>query len=194
MEFINQTFKDSAELLQKTLGNQKILDAISLAITELANRIKEQRKVYSCGNGGSLCDAMHFSEELTGRFRGDREPIPAMAICEPAYLTCVANDYDSDEVFARFIKGWGRTDDVLLVISTSGNSKNIIKACKVARENNMYIIGLLGKGGGVVKDLVDNPIIIESSCTERIQEMHIKLIHIFIEGIERILFPNNYQS
>ena len=144
--------------------------------------------IYSCaGNGGSMCDAMHFAEELTGRFRKDRKPLPAaLAISDPSHISCVANDFGYDQIFSRAIEAYGRSGDVLLAISTSGNSKNIINAVEMAKSKNMKTIGLLGKEGGALKDLVDIPLIVpQTKSTDRIQEIHIKLIHLFIEGIER---------
>ena len=139
-----------------------------------------------------MCDAMHFAEELTGRFRKERAPLPAMAINDASHLTCVSNDYGYEFIFSRYIAAWGNKGDVLLAISTSGNSKNIILAVEEAKKKGMIVIGLLGKGGGALKNMVDVSLIVDSSVSDRIQEVHIKCIHIFIEGIERSLFPENY--
>jgi D-sedoheptulose 7-phosphate isomerase len=152
----------------------------------MASTYQNKGRIFSCGNGGSMCDAMHFAEELTGRFRKDRAPLPAMAISDPSHLSCVSNDYGQDFVFSRYLEAWGTTSDTALLISTSGNSKNIINAAYTAKNQGMKTIALLGKGGGALKDLVD------SNTSDRIQEVHIKCIHIFIEGIERTLFPENY--
>ena len=153
---------------------------------------KNNGRIFSCGNGGSMCDAMHFAEELTGRFRKERAPLPAMAINDASHLTCVSNDYGYDFIFSRYVEAWGNKGDVLLAISTSGNSKNIVFAVEAAKKKGMKVIGLLGKGGGVLKDIVDVGIVVDSVVSDRIQEVHIKCIHIFIEGIERNLFPENY--
>jgi D-sedoheptulose 7-phosphate isomerase len=153
---------------------------------------KNNGRVFSCGNGGSMCDAMHFAEELTGRFRKERAPLAAMAISDSSHLSCVANDYGYDFVFSRYVEAWGQQGDVLLAISTSGNSKNVILAVEAAKKKGMKVVGLLGKGGGILKDMVDVPLVVDSSISDRIQEIHIKCIHIFIEGIERNLFPKNY--
>ena len=139
-----------------------------------------------------MCDAIHFAEELSGRYRQDRRPLPAMAVSDPGYISCVANDYGYENVFARAVEAWLKKGDVLLAISTSGQSKNIIEAVKTARSRNVTAIALLGNGGGKIKELADIPIVAPSGLTERIQEIHIKIIHILIEGIERKIFPDNY--
>ena len=151
-------------------------------------------RILACGNGGSMCDSMHFVEELTGRYRKDRDPICAINMGDPSHITCVANDYGFEYIFSRHVQAWGRDGDTLLAISTSGNSENVIKAVEVAKSKNMKVIGLLGKNGGKLKDMVDIPIIVDSPVTDRIQEIHIKLIHIFIEGIERQLVPEHYDQ
>ncbi len=168
------------------------MQAMDAAVEALAQVYKQGRRAFSCGNGGSMCDAMHFAEELTGRFRKDRPPLPAMAVSDPSHLTCVTNDYGPDHVFSRIVEAWGQEGDILLAISTSGNSANVIKAVEAARSKKMKVIGLLGKGGGKLASLVDFPLIVPSPVSDRIQEVHIKCIHTFIEGVERAVFPNHY--
>ena len=147
----------------------------------------------SCGNGGSMCDAMHFAEEWTGRFRKDRSALAAVAFSDPSHLTCIANDFGYDEVFAREVEAYGKEGDLLLAISTSGNSPNVLRAVEVARSKGVTTVGLLGKDGGKMRDLVDIPIIVPQATTsDRIQELHIKVIHITIEAVERRFFPENY--
>ena len=148
--------------------------------------------LFICGNGGSMCDSLHFAEELTGRYRKDRRALPATGISEAGHITCVANDFGYEYIFSRYIEAWRRENDGLLAISTSGNSANIIKAVEVSQAKKMKVVGLLGKDGGELKDMVDFPLIVPSQITDRIQEIHIKIIHIFIEGIERRLFPEHY--
>lgn len=148
--------------------------------------IKQGGKIISCGNGGSMCDAMHFAEELCGRFRNNRKPLPALSISDPAYLTCTANDYGFEFVFSRFIEGLGNQGDILLCISTSGNSSNIIQAAYAARNKKMKVIALTGKDGGYLKNLCDVEIRAPfSEFADRAQEIHIKLIHCFILLIEK---------
>ena len=145
------------------------------------------------GNGGSMSDAMHFAEEWTGRFRGNRRAIPAIAFSDPAAMTCIANDFGYDEVFARQVEAHGKTGDLLVAISTSGNSPNVLRACEAAAARGVKTVGLLGKGGGQLKERVDIPIVVPySASSDRIQEVHIKVLHNVIEVAERELFPDNY--
>ena len=147
----------------------------------------------SCGNGGSMCDAMHFAEEWTGRFRKDRAALPAIAFSDPSQLSCIANDFGYDEVFARSVEAYGKKGDLLVAITTSGGSPNILRALEVAREKGVVTVGLLGKGGGKAKAMVDVPIVVPLATTsDRIQEVHIKVLHIVIEAVERELYPQNY--
>ena len=136
---------------------------------------------------------MHFAEELTGRFRGNREPLGALALGDPSHVTCVSNDFGFDYIFSRQIEGLGRKGDVLIGLSTSGNSKNVIHAFEAARKKGIKTVGLLGRGGGQLKGLCDVAIVVPLATTsDRIQEIHIKIIHTVIEDVERVLFPGNY--
>jgi D-sedoheptulose 7-phosphate isomerase len=190
--FIADSLNDAHKVLSNFISNQTNTANIDSAINMMVESYKNNGHVFSCGNGGSMCDAMHFAEELTGRFRKERAPLAAMAISDPSHLSCVANDYGYDYVFSRYIEAWGKSGDVLLAISTSGNSKNVILAVEAAKKKGMKVIGLLGKGGGLLKNMVDVSLVVDSAVSDRIQEVHIKCIHIFIEGIERNLFPKNY--
>ena len=189
------------ELIYKSLNDaQKVLDefvtadAVALidnAAMMIATAFEKGGKVISCGNGGSLCDATHFAEELTGRYRKNRKPYPAIAINDSAYITCVGNDFSFDDIFSRYIEGVGQAGDVLLAISTSGNSENVVRAAEVARSLNMSIISLTKVGGNKLSELSD--IVLASPTTEfsdRIQEIHIKIIHILIQAIEQKLGHN----
>ena len=192
--FIKEGFLEAQNILDEIQTNSEFQLCIQDCINYLSDALKNNHRVFSCGNGGSMCDSMHFAEELTGRFRKDRPSLGAMAISDPSHLTCVANDYGYEYIFSRQIEGWGNAGDVLLAISTSGNSPNIIEAVKTAKRKNMKVIGLLGKGGGSLSGMVDFPLIVPTTkSTDRIQEVHIKIIHLFIEGIERELFPENYE-
>jgi len=191
-QFINNSFQDAHKVLTNFINNPHNIHSVNNAIQLMVDAYKSQGRVFSCGNGGSMCDAMHFAEELTGRFRKERAPLAAMAINDPSHLTCVANDYGYDFVFSRYVEAWGNRGDVLLAISTSGNSPNVINAVESAKKKGMKVVGLLGKNGGKLKDMVDISLIVDSQVSDRIQEVHIKCIHIFIEGIERNLFPENY--
>lgn len=142
-------------------------------------------KLLICGNGGSLCDAMHFAEEMTGQFRKKRKAFPAIALSDPGHMTCVSNDMGFDEIFARGVEAFGKKEDLLIVLSTSGNSKNILRAIQVAKEKNVRTIAFLGKTGGIVKGLCDFEWIVEGfSTSDRIQEVHMAAIHILIELVE----------
>lgn len=186
MDIIKQHLNEAKDLLELFLKDEETLLKIKAAGDLLYNCFSDGNKVISCGNGGSMSDAMHFAEELTGKFRNDRKPFAAIAISDPAYLSCIANDYSFDEVFSRFITAHGKKNDVLLAISTSGNSKNIIKAAKKAHENGIKIIGLTGRNGGELAGFCDVEIRVpHQGYSDRIQEIHIKVIHILIDYIER---------
>ena len=190
--FALSSLQDAQKALNAFVENKDNVEKINSAISVMVESFKNNGRMFSCGNGGSMCDAMHFAEELTGRFRKERKPLAAMAINDPSHLTCVSNDYGYDFVFSRYIEAWGNAGDVLLAISTSGNSPNVLLAVEAAKKKGMKVVGLLGKGGGRLKDMVDVALVIDSPVSDRIQEIHIKCIHIFIEGIERSLFPENY--
>lgn len=149
-------------------------------------------RAFSCGNGGSHCDAMHFAEEFTGKYRKDRRPLGALALGDQSHVTCVANDFGFNEIFYRQLVGLGRKGDLLLGLSTSGNSENVIRAFQGAKEVGIRTVALLGRDGGKLKGMADLAIVIPAQTSDRIQEMHIKLIHTVIETVERRLFPENY--
>lgn len=177
--------KEAAAVLDNYINKPDTKESIEQAIAMMVSSIKQGGKIISAGNGGSMCDALHFAEELSGRYRDDRPAYPAIAICDPSHLTCVGNDYGFDAVFSRFIEGLGFKGDVFLGISTSGNSQNIIKACEVCRQKGVKTIMLLGKDGGKLKDLCDLPLIVpHTGYADRIQEVHTMIIHIMIRGIE----------
>ncbi len=177
--------KQSYEVLGNFISQPDTKEKIEQAIEIMSNSIRNRGKIISAGNGGSMCDAQHFAEELTGRYREDRPAFPAVAISDPSHITCVGNDYGFDYIFSRYLEGMGFPGDVFLGISTSGNSKNIIEACRVCREKNIKSIVLLGKDGGRLKELCDLPIIVpHDGFADRIQEVHTMIIHIMIRGIE----------
>ncbi len=185
---ISQSLKQAREELDAFINDPETILSIANAAAIMADCLKNEGKIISCGNGGSLCDATHFAEELTGRFRNDRRPLPAMAINDPAYLTCVGNDYSFDVVFSRWIEAFGRSKDVLLAISTSGSSRNILKAAETAKSLGMKVIALTSQKGKSLEDLADVTIAApDAAHSDRIQEIHIKVIHILIEAIESLL-------
>ncbi|EKT59403.1 D-sedoheptulose 7-phosphate isomerase [Providencia sneebia] len=185
-DLIRGELSEAADTLAQFLNDEKNINAIEDAAVLLANSFKAGGKVLSCGNGGSHCDAMHFAEELTGRYRDNRPAYPAIAISDVSHLSCVSNDFGYEFVFSRFIEGVGREGDVLLGISTSGNSGNIIKAISAAREKGMKVITLTGKDGGKMAGTADIEIRVPHfGYADRIQEIHIKVIHILIQLIEK---------
>lgn len=152
----------------------------------MASSLKKDGKIISCGNGGSMCDAMHFAEELTGRYRDNRPSIAAVSISDPSHITCVGNDYGFDFIFSRYVEGMGKSGDVLLGISTSGNSSNVIEAAKAAKAKGMKVICLTGKDGGKLASLCDVEVRVPwMKYADRIQEVHIKVIHSLIDYIEQ---------
>lgn len=185
-ELIRSELKQAAETLDKFLRDSKQLTAIQQSAVMLATCFQRDGKVISCGNGGSHCDAMHFAEELTGRYRENRPGYPAIAISDVSHLSCVSNDFGYDYVFSRYIEAVGREGDVLFGISTSGNSVNVINAVKAAKDKGMSIILLTGKQGGAMAELADIEIRVpHQGYADRIQEVHIKIIHILILLIEQ---------
>ena len=190
---VREAFEDAGRTLDAFLSSPECLAGVERFIEAATRTLRAGGLLMSCGNGGSMCDAMHFAEEWTGRFRGDRRALSAVAFSDPSQLTCIANDFGYEEVFAREVEAYGKQGDLLLAISTSGDSPNVLRACEVARQRGVTTVGLLGKGGGKLPDHVDIPIIVPHATTsDRIQEIHIKVIHITIEAVERRLFPENY--
>jgi D-sedoheptulose 7-phosphate isomerase len=191
ISLIKQNFIEARDLLDKFISDEQNWIAFEKAGNALVNAISNQKKILSCGNGGSLCDAMHFAEELTGRFRNERNSVAAMAITDPGHLTCAGNDYGFESIFSRFIDGMGQEGDVLVAISTSGNSKNIIRAIESAKNKKMMVIALTGKDGGKIASICDIELRVpHMGFSDRIQEIHIKLIHSLIHFIELKLFTN----
>ena len=182
---IQDSLAQAHEELERFMSDRDTVPSIEKAAEVMSGCLSSGGKIISCGNGGSLCDATHFAEELTGRFRNDRRPFPAMAINDPAYLTCVGNDYSFDVVFSSWIEAFGKPGDVLLAISTSGTSPNIIKAAEAAKSHGMKVVALTSKKGQTLSALSDVAIMApDAPHSDRIQEIHIKVIHILIEAIE----------
>lgn len=180
---------EAANVLDTFMRSEENILAIEKVADVMVESIKNGGKLISCGNGGSNCDASHFAEELTGKFREDREPIPAIAISDASYITCTGNDYGFDRVFSRFLRAVGKKGDVLLAISTSGESANIINAAEYAKQKGIKVVALTGKKGGQLQEFVDVEIRVpHNGFSDRIQEIHIKIIHILILLIEKKLF------
>ncbi|MCC7452902.1 MAG: D-sedoheptulose 7-phosphate isomerase, partial [Crocinitomix sp.] len=170
-------FLEAKEILSQFIDNQDNFDKIKRAGDEMIRAIKSGGKVISCGNGGSMSDAMHFAEEMTGRFRENRGPLAAIAISDPSHITCISNDYGYEFIFSRFVESIGGKNDVLLAISTSGNSQNVINAAEKAKEKGMFVVALTGKDGGKLAHLADLELRAPmSKWADRVQEIHIKII------------------
>ncbi len=188
---IRSSLEEARKELESFLADPCTVPAIETAARTVAECLSAGGKVLSCGNGGSLCDATHFAEELTGRFRCDRRPFPAMAVNDPAYLTCVGNDYSFESVFSRWVEAFGKPGDVLLAISTSGTSANVLKAAESARGLGMKVIALTSKKGKPLSELADVSVMApDAPHSDRIQEIHIKVIHILIETVENLINPS----
>lgn len=182
---IRKELNEAQSVLEKFLTDDNI-NKIESAANIFKTSISQGNKIISCGNGGSMCDAMHFAEELTGKFRDERKPLPAIAISDPSHITCVGNDYGFDYIFSKYIEGIGKKGDALLAISTSGNSPNILNAAKSAKEKGIKVVSLTGKKGGKLSKLSDVEIRVPHlGYSDRIQEIHIKIIHIIILLIEK---------
>ncbi|MFN4123506.1 MAG: D-sedoheptulose 7-phosphate isomerase [Flavobacteriales bacterium] len=183
---IQHNLKQAQQVLEEWLSDEKLISSIADAANLMRKSIEAGHKIISCGNGGSMCDAMHFAEELSGRFRNDRKPLAAISISDPSHITCVGNDYGFDYVFSRYLEGLGNEGDILLAISTSGNSRNVILAAETAKSKGLKVVGLTGKGGGKLAELCDVEIRAPyTDFADRAQELHIKAIHTLIQLIER---------
>ena len=185
---------DARDALDALISNEKTIEAVVAAAGLMADAVEGDGKVMSCGNGGSLCDAMHFAEEMTGRYRSNRRPYAALAISDASHMACVGNDYGYEEVFSRYVEAHGRKGDVLLAITTSGTSRNIVKAAEVARRKGVKVVALTGRDETPITELADVSIVTPAGrWADRVQELHIKCIHILIELIERRLDKQNYE-
>ena len=184
--------EEAAALAAWLLDQERRERTIERVGSHLADCLAQGGRVLTCGNGGSMCDAMHMAEELSGRFKADRRAFAALAMSDPAYLSCVSNDYGYEQVFARGVDAWGTPGDVLVAFSTSGNSANVLAAARSARARGMTVVGMLGRDGGQMAALCDLALVVPASGSDRIQEIHIKVVHLVIEAIERRLVPGNY--
>ena len=185
-DLIKRNLQEAQDVLTSFVEDEQQLSNIQKAGDFMVDSIKNGGKIISCGNGGSMCDAMHFAEELTGRFRDNRPSIAAVSISDPSHISCVGNDYGFDQVFSRYLEGVGNRGDVLLAISTSGNSENVMKAAIVAKEKGIKVVALTGKDGGKLASHCDVEVRApHSTYADRAQEIHIKVIHSLIHYIEQ---------
>lgn len=189
---IKEIIAASIQVKQQLLENEKIINTVNDCVAVIVKAFKDGNKVLFCGNGGSAADAQHLAAEFSGRFYIDRDALPAEALhCNTSYLTAVGNDYSFDLIYARLIKGLGKKGDVLIGLSTSGNSANIVNAFEIAKEKEMITIGFTGLTGGLLKEISDHLLNVPSTDTPRIQESHILLGHIICELVEEKLFGNS---
>lgn len=189
---IKESLLDANRLLTEFIYNSENIIFIENISEKIANVFINGNKILICGNGGSAADAMHFAEEFTGNFMKKRKALPVMALTDPTHITCVGNDYGFDKIFSRGIEAFGKKNDILIALSTSGNSLNIIEAIKSADKNNLICFAFLGRNGGVIKKLVENHIIIKSDESSRIQELHMMMLHLIIEKTESILYEKGF--
>ena len=191
MSSIKNSLEEARQTMEKFVADPATEELLEQAASLISAALQKGGKVITCGNGGSLCDATHFAEELTGRFRKNRRPLPAIAINDPAHITCVANDYGYDDIFSNYVEALGNENDVLIGFSTSGNSENVVRAAAKARQKGMKVIGMTRKGKNKLSELADVTIAVEhDGFSDRIQEMHILAVHIIIERVEQILLVN----
>lgn len=190
---VRNSLLEASAALDAFLKDDEAIAAVSKAGKALVDCFEKGGRVFSCGNGGSMCDAMHFAEELSGRYRLNRKALPAAAVSDPGHLTCAGNDFGYDKIFSRFLEAHARRGDLLLAISTSGTSGNVLDAATHARDNGIRVVGLTGKPESPLGKLSDIEICTPAGqYADRVQELHIKVIHILIELIEREMFPKNY--
>ena len=194
-QHIESSLHEARFALDALLANDGALQSIESAAKLLVDVFRRKGRVFACGNGGSMCDAMHFAEELTGRYRLDRAALAATAISDPCHLSCVGNDLGYEQVFSRYIEAHGRTGDCLVALSTSGTSRNIVRAAEAARVQGMSVIALSGRSDGSLSASSTVHICTPAGVyAHRVQELHIKVLHILIELIEREFFPENYAA
>ncbi|MDF2940765.1 MAG: phosphoheptose isomerase [Gammaproteobacteria bacterium] len=190
---LQQSYLDAKKLLVDFCEDESNFIRSAEIAKALAESFQQGNKLLACGNGGSLCDAMHLAEEFTGRYRHDRKALPAIALADSSHITCVGNDYGFDDIFSRGVEAFGQPGDWLFCLSTSGNSKNIVRAVDAAKARQLKTVALLGKNGGVLKGQCDYEFIVPATTSDRIQEIHMMILHVIIEGVERTLFPENYR-
>lgn len=193
IEYITSSLKEAQLGLERLISDKATLASIEKAGSLIVQSFEANGRVFSCGNGGSMCDAMHFAEELTGRYRKNRQGFPAVSISDPSHITCVANDFGYEAVFSRYVQSHGRAGDCLVAISTSGTSATVVNAARAAREMDMHVVVLTGRPGTELESLASVCICTPAGqFADRVQELHIKVLHILIELVERHFHPENY--
>ena len=188
-ERIINSIKESRNGLDNMLNDHYLIKKIEFASTQISETINQNSKIFACGNGGSMCDAMHFAEELSGRFRENRRGLPAISISDPSFITCVANDFGFENVFSRFLEANAQRNDLLIAISTSGRSKNILRACEFSKKSGIRVISLTGRKNSEVSKYSDIDICTQNGkYSDRVQELHTLIIHILVELVEELIF------
>lgn len=186
------SFDETLRVLSEFTNHSSSLSQVAIMAASMAASLQRGCKIMACGNGGSAAQAMHFAEELSGRYRDDRKALAALALTDPTHMSCVGNDYGFDKVFSRAIEAYAKPGDGVLLLSTSGNSANLIEALQQAKRLNVVTYALLGKGGGKLKGLCDYEIVVAANTSDCVQNLHTMIIHCLIEGMERLIFPQNY--
>ena len=192
LDTIRDALLAAQDVLNRFIQDPENIATIAKTAEMMRDVFEREGRIFTCGNGGSLCDAIHFAEECTGKFRDNRSPLPAIALSDVGHITCTANDFGFTEIFARPVSALGHPGDLLVALSTSGNSANIIRAAETAQSRGMQVFGLLGGDGGELRRYCDIYLIAPGDTADRIQEIHIKVLHILIEHVERLMFPENY--
>ncbi len=192
IDSIKKSLNEANATMQKFISDTAVIESIEKAALLMAESLQKGGKIIACGNGGSLCDATHFAEELTGRFRKNRRPLPALSINDPGHITCVANDFGFEYIFSKYVEALGAENDILFAFSTSGNSGNVIRAAEAAIQKGMKVVGMTRKGENALSKIADIAIQVEHAAfADRIQEMHILAVHIIVECIEEKLGLND---
>ena len=188
-ERIINAIKESRNGIDNLLNDFSLIKKIEFASSQIFETINQKSKIFACGNGGSMCDAMHFAEELSGRFRENRRGLPAISISDPSFITCVANDFGFENIFSRFLEANAEKNDLLIAISTSGKSKNILRACEFCKKNKITVISLTGRKNSEVSKYSDIDICTQNGkYSDRVQELHTLIIHLLVELVEDLMF------
>ena len=192
LSHLRQSYLDASQVLSKFVEDEQMMAETARLSEALAHTFESGGKALIAGNGGSACDAMHFAEEFTGRYRANRKALPVISLTDSSHITCVGNDFGFESIFSRGVEAYGKPGDIFIGLSTSGNSPNINKAIDEAKALGLQTVALLGRDGGALKGLADFEFLVPASTSDRIQEVHMTVLHIVIEGVERLLFPENY--
>ncbi len=192
LDTIQDALLEAQDVLNRFTQNPENIATLAKTAEMMRDVFERQGRIFTCGNGGSLCDAIHFAEECTGKFRDNRRPLPAIALSDAGHITCTANDFGFEEIFARPLSALGQPGDLLVALSTSGNSANVVRAAETAKSRGIEVFGLIGRDGGALKHYCDIYLIAPGNTADRIQEIHITVLHILIEHVERLMFPENY--